>query len=262
MKNILYSIISFGCIFTAMNLKAQDSDFSIKMSKHSAVLKSGTMTAKVHRNYPVVMFEIAGKPLRLAANTGYEPKEFKLCVDDPERKMLILQGKAVEKKGVITQFYCEYEIIKGLPLLFIRSRVYNRDNAGPAKCNFCWGFRNGLNYIESDDAKVLVGKPWSPLPHVKKWIYVDIAGSESGIGVIYRGLGEPGRFIFTNFSGRAWETNKKRAAWFISSNKNGKLGLFAEDKYNEINLVVFPAKNKSEAKKIFNELKLMKQGKN
>lgn len=245
-------LIMVVCLIATVIAKAQDEDFSVKIVAHSCTLISGKLKVFIPKNYPMVIFKTNIEQVSLYANVGkFKSEEFKLIVDEPDRKVLARRGEKTEKDGGICQFYCEYEIRKGLPLLFIRSRLFNCD-ASPAKCNFLWGFKNGRNLIESTDGTVNMGPAWHPLPNARDWIY---SKTDTGIGIaiLYKGLGNPGRSVFTNFSARDWEKNKARAWWFLSCNKNATLGLVETGKYQEMNLIVFLTESKESIRKVFKQ---------
>ena len=245
--------------------------FAANVTKNNAELQSGGLKFKMGgatANFSVSL-PSGDEAFNLYMGDKYCPmEEFKLVLDEPDRKILVWVGAPVVTGGSLAQFTCEYEIRRGLPAVFVRCRLYNRDEAGPASCYFLWAFQMKSPTLESAGGTVHLGGQDIKLLNTKDWLFSAAPEAQGGLGIVTDGLDIIQRKVFSSWTQQKWDDVEQRGKsswvkWHLAVNHgadglNGSTGLkpwtFDKDDYSSMNFVVFPAKSKEDCAAMFKKL--------
>ena len=246
-------LLLFMACVTSTGLAAEG-DFSavFKSNGYLCVLRSGDLEAVIGKNAASIQIG----EYKFNVNHGISPvevKAFDLISDAPGSIVLRRTSAPYDSDGGVVQSVIDYEIRKGMPVLFVRAKLYNRDAAVPSKCFSVWSFPVLQPIMASAGGDVTLIKPWVKLPNAKDWIYYENAEKTGGLGIVTDGLEEKNRNFMANSSLKDFEETKE-AYWDICVNNENEGPPYAVGEYSSINLAMFPAQSKEECATMFEKI--------
>jgi beta-galactosidase len=156
---------------------------------------------------------------------------------------------ADHRYGGRCQLVFEVEMIHKLPVVFVRSRLYNRGRGEKIKASQSWVFpgHSGLTTMPTNGGEVTFSsRPWEHYTRAKDFILYTGANGRK-FGIVSDVFSHPKCKFFTNSP----DINKTNW-WLARNHKIDKLLGYGD--YNEVNFVVFSAKTTRDVEAMFAKL--------